>query len=227
MEQTKDFSISNLTEETPTNQTENSDMTLENIPVIGTSDNSEANETNSNESFDCPNLAEFYSTELSERQKLTKERIEKHRWYYLKNQKNDVISIKKSIFMKYKNDEQFIGFVFTNEFDQQTDLVILLTQWVNEKEEMKKIGRILFYREVYLHTHHDFRVKKLFKNYIGLSERTFINDCKELVEYYRWNFKVHRNRMFFIKNRILSLDDKINITSIRNYDDVYECAIFL
>jgi hypothetical protein len=176
------------------------------------------------ELFNCANLTDFYSEEPSEQDQELKQKIEHQKWFYLKNQKYDYISLKKNVFDRFKEDKHFIGNIFINNFEKEEDMVILLTQFVNEKKEMKKLGKTLFYRELYLSTCKNKSVNQLFKKYIGEVEQVFIFECKRLVDYYRWSFLVHRNRLIFIKDRINNLlieSDNLNLKSIKNYDDVF------
>lgn len=172
----------------------------------------------------CTDLTEFYSEEPSSKEKELKDKIESAKWFYLKNQQYDYISLKKGVFDKFKGDKAFLGIQFTKMFDTEDDMIVLLTQYVNEKKEMKRLGKMLFYRELYLSTCKNKSVNQLFRKYIGETEQLFIFDCKNLVDYYRWSFLVHKNRFVYIKNRINSLlvdSDDLNLKSIKNYDDVF------
>lgn len=180
--------------------------------------------TVSEDVWGCTNLTDFYSEEPSMKDKELQDKIDSNKWFYLKNQKYDYIILKKTVYDRYKNDTSFIGNIYTNSFENEEDMVVLLTQFVNEKKEMKKLGKMLFYRELYLSTYKNKSVNQLFKRYIGETEQLFVYDCKNYVNYYRWCFLVHKNRLEFIKNRINSLvigSDNLNLKSIRNYDDVF------
>ena len=93
-----------------------------------------------------------------------------------------------------------------------------------KKREMKKL-KGLFYREfIYLLVKTNLLINYLKRGYIGEVEQVFIFECKRLVDYYRWSFLVHKNRLVFIKDRINSLlieSDNLNLKSIKNYDDVF------
>lgn len=172
----------------------------------------------------CTDLTEFYSEEQSSKDKEIQDKIDSAKWFYLKNQQYDYISLKKGVYDKYKSDVKFLGIQFTKMFDTEDDMIILLTQYVNEKREMKRLGKMLFYRELYLSTCKNKSVNQLFKKYIGETEQLFIFDCKNLVDNYRWCFLVHKNRLVYIKNRINSLvvdSDDLNLKSIKSYDDVF------
>jgi len=172
----------------------------------------------------CTNLTDYYSEEPSIKDKELQDKIESNKWFYLKNQKYDYIILKKNVYDKYKNDTKFIGNAFVNIFEKEEDMIVLLVQIVNERKEMKKLGKMLFYRELYLSTCNNKSVNKLFRKYIGETEQLFIFDCKNLVDYYRWCFIVHKNRLVYIKDRINSLlieSDNLNVKSIKNYDDVF------
>lgn len=47
------------------------------------------------ELFNCANLTDFYSEEPSEQDQELKNKIEHNKWFYLRNQKYDFISLKK------------------------------------------------------------------------------------------------------------------------------------
>ncbi|KAL6617740.1 hypothetical protein LY90DRAFT_503945 [Neocallimastix californiae] len=123
-------------------------------------------------------LTSLYSTSESERNKEIKEKINKNRWYYLKNQKSDIITLKKSVFMKYRNDKKFSGYRFKADFEN-AEYELLVIQYVNEKEELKKIGKILFYRESYLELRNHEKNRNLFRKYIGGNERDFLTENKD------------------------------------------------
>ena len=117
--------------------------------------------------------------EKEEREEKFKNLINTWKWFYLTNQKSDIISLKKTVYNKYKNVKDFTGYRFTDYF-KGCNVVILLTQCVNESEEMKKIAKILFYRELHLGNYsnkHSVFSSTLFKKYIGGDERLFIENA--------------------------------------------------
>lgn len=194
---------------------------------------------------DFEDLVNFYSdvTDFKEREieKEIKEKIKTNRWYYLKNSTNEIISLKKKIYLKYKNDENFIGYSYKQDFKDK-DIIVLLTQVVNEREKIKSIGKILFFRENYLSTFKKEKTKKLFRKYIGLpkNEIEFINEEKENVFFYRWCIKVHKRRFNLLVSLIKEYDnnnskkifnnidiDKDVINSCKNYDNVLDICLKL
>lgn len=175
--------------------------------------------------FEDIDLTDFYTDNLeSEKGKECRKLIDTHRWFYLKNEKNDIIALrKKTVFVKFKSDKKFIGFKFQDCFKEEKNLCVLLTQTVNEREKMKSLGKVLFYRELYLSTRKNASVQKLFNHYIGGNEIKFSLLEKENVDYYRWSFLVHKNRFNYIVNLIKINHSRIDVEvkNIKNYDDIY------
>lgn len=185
---------------------------------------------NGNEvSFDEINLTEFYSdnNENDERLVELRRKIDVNKWFYLRNDKFDIIALrKKTVYEKYKDDNKFIGYKFVDFFKDENDVCILLIQLVNEMEKMKTIGKVLFFRELYLSTRKNKQVQELYKKYIGGGESVFFMNEKENVKYYRWTFIVHKNRYVYIKkligDKINNLGLDINFKDIKNYNDVFD-----
>eukprot|EP00833_Pecoramyces_ruminatium_P013816 jgi/Orpsp1_1/1187848/evm.model.d7180000060599.1 len=163
--------------------------------------------------FENISLTELNSEggDVSAKGKQIRKEIEEWRWFYLKNEKNDIISLKKkTVYNKYKEDTDFIGSKFLQLFIEEKNPVILLTQLVNEREKMKSIGKTLFYRELYLSIRKNSNVQKLFRKYIKEDEINFFYQEKENVDYYRWVFMIHRRRFNQLVRLLVRLDGKRN-----------------
>lgn len=168
-------------------------------------------------------LTDFYFDNKSkDKEDEINQQINKFRYFYLVNGKLWSVSLNnKDLYKKYKSDDQFIGNKFKEVLEKDNELA-LLVQVVNERFEMKNIGKYLFYREIYLHTYENKSIKKLFLTYIGEEEETFIYNERENVRYYRWKFKVHKNRLVFVSSL---LKDNFNVSieevrNVKNYNDV-------
>lgn len=177
--------------------------------------------------FEDIELTDFYTDNLeTEKAKEIRKCIDTQRWFYLKNEKNDIISLrKKTVFVRFKNDKKFIGFKFQDCFKEEKNICVLLTQTINEREKMKSIGKLLFYRELYLSTRKNASVQKLFNHYIGGNEVKFSVLEKENVDYYRWSFLIHKNRFNYIVFLIKKINDSLDIKEIKNYEDVYNVVM--
>ena len=95
----------------------------------------------------------------------------------------------------------------------------LLTQIVNERVELKNIGKYLFYREIYLTTRKNKSILDLFKHYIGGDENRFYLNERDNIGYYRWKFIVHKNRIVYVCD-LLNLKFNISLDClkcIKNY----------
>lgn len=156
-----------------------------------------------------------------EREKLEEE-VKKYKWFYLKNK--DVFSIsldKKSFYLSKRSDKGFIGSKFKEMIDI-TNKVQLLTQIVNERMEMKSIGKFLFYRELYISVRENKSVKKLFNNYINENETYFLKNEKSCIEFNQWKFLVHKNRLVYCCELLIHEFNinKKKLACIRNYEDI-------
>lgn len=164
----------------------------------------------------------YFDNKGKEKEEELNKNINKYRCFYLVNDKCWTISLKnKDLYKRYKDDGQFIGNKFT-EVLQEDDEMALMVQVVNERFELKSIGKYLFYREVYLHTFKNSSIKKLFKTYVGEGEEQFLFDERENVRFYRWKFNVHKNRLVYVVG-LLKTKFNVNnecIKTIKSYDDV-------
>ena len=179
------------------------------------------------ELFDCINdtisLTELYfDNKGKEKEEELNKKINKYRCFYLVNDKCWTISLKnKDLYKRYKDDGQFIGNKFKEVLKEEEEMA-LMVQVVNERFELKSIGKYLFYREVYLHTFKNSSIKKLFKTYVGECEEQFLFDERENVRFYRWKFNVHKNRLVYVVG-LLKTNFNVNnecIKTIKSYDDV-------
>lgn len=178
-------------------------------------------------------LTQFYSTDSAKDEKIEelRKKIEQFKWFYLKNEKFDIIALrKKTVYEKFKSDKGFIGNKFKEVFQAEEDKCKLVCQLVNEREKMKATGKVLFFRELYLSTRKNVSVQKLFKMYIGDEDDTaFAINEKGNVDYYRWCFLVHKNRFNYILNCLKGIDlelDLNEIKNVKNYNDVFDyCKI--
>lgn len=169
-------------------------------------------------------LTDLYSVEdeKDEVAEELKKEIVKNKYFYLKNQNCWIISLKsKDLFKRFRKDKEFIGNKFKDALRSESKIA-LLTQVVNERLELKTIGKYLFYREVYLTTRTNKSILKLFSTYIGGNETRFYLSEKENVNYFRWKFLVHKNRLVYVTDL---LESNFNISAetvknIKNYDDV-------
>ena len=153
--------------------------------------------------FGGENICELYSNEDDKHQleeELNSE-IGRYKYFYLKNQNVWIISLKnKELYKRYKNDNDFIGNRYKDLLKDQNK-ICLLTQIVNERVELKNIGKYLFYREVYLTTRKNKSILDLFKHYIGGDENRFYLNERDNIGYYRWKFIVHKKDGKFQKKR--------------------------
>ena len=164
----------------------------------------------------------YFDNKGKEKEEELNKKINQYRCFYLKNDKYWAISLKnKDLYKRYKDDGAFIGNKF-KEILQDEDEMGLMVQVVNERFELKSIGKYLFYREIYLHTFKNSSIKKLFKTYVGDNEEQFLFDERENVRFYRWKFNVHKNRLVYVFGL---LKTNFNVKSdclktIKSYDDV-------
>lgn len=177
---------------------------------------------------DLFNLEDFQLTDLyfdnkgKEKEEELNKKINKYRAFYLTNEKIWTISLKnKDLFKRYKEDSKFIGNKFKEILEDDNEMA-LMVQLVNERFELKSIGKYLFYREIYLHTYRNNSIRKLFISYVGDDEEQFLFDERENVRFYRWKFTVHRNRLVYV-SEILKTNFSVSsdfIKTIKSYDDV-------
>lgn len=177
---------------------------------------------------DLFNLEDFQLTDLyfdnkgKEKEEELSKKINKYRAFYLTNDKFWSISLKnKDLYKRYKSDTKFIGNKFKEILEDDNDMA-LMVQLVNERFELKAIGKYLFYREIYLHTYRNNSIRKLFISYVGDDEEQFLFDERENVHYYRWKFTVHRNRLVYVSELLktsFSISSDV-IKTIKSYDDV-------
>ena len=164
----------------------------------------------------------YFDNKGKEKEEELNKKIGKYRCFYLVNDKYWTISLKnKDLYKRYKDDGEFIGNKF-KEILPNDDEMALMVQVVNERYELKSIGKFLFYREIYLHTYKNSSIKKLFKTYIGNNEEQFLFDERENVRFYRWKFNVHKNRLVYVFGL---LKTNFNVKSdclktVKSYDDV-------
>lgn len=183
------------------------------------------------ELFSEINLTEWYPVEKELDETLTdiRKKVDTYRWFYLKNDKFDIIALrKKTVFTKYKNKKDFIGFKYQDMFKNEKNLIRLVCQLVNEMEKMKATGKVLFFRELYLATRKNSGVQKLFKTYIAEgNDDSFAIEQKENVDYYRWCFLVYRNRYNYIFHLIIQIFNytQESLKSIKNYNDVFDFCL--
>ena len=95
----------------------------------------------------------YFDNKGKEKEEELNKKINKYRSFYLTNDKFWSISLKnKDLFKRYKGDTKFIGNKFKEILEEDNSLA-LMVQLVNERFELKAIGKYLFYREIYLHTY--------------------------------------------------------------------------
>lgn len=174
--------------------------------------------------FDKIELTNFYSNEETDQDLDLRKKVEENKWFYLKNQHSFILALNKiTVYNRYKNDTDFIGFKYKQIFNSETDTCILLTQIVNEREQMRSLGKILFYRELYLSTRKNESVKRMFNRYIGENENVFSDREKKNIDFYRWKFLVHKRRFNYISHILEHENGHINIVScVKNYNDVID-----
>lgn len=184
--------------------------------------------TKEDSSGDLFNLEDFQLTDLyfdnkgKEKEEELNRKINRYRAFYLTNDKFWSISLKnKDLFKHYKGDTKFIGNKFKEILEDDNDMA-LMVQLVNERFELKAIGKYLFYREIYLHTYRNNSIRKLFISYVGDDEEQFLYEERENVHFYRWKFTVHRNRLVYV-SELLKTNFSVSsdvIKTIKSYDDV-------
>ncbi len=164
----------------------------------------------------------YFDNKGKEKEEELNKKIGKYRCFYLVHDKIWSISLKnKDLYKRYKDDGTFIGNRFKEVLEDDNEMA-LLVQVVNERYELKSIGKYLFYREIYLHTYKNNAIKKLFVAYVGDNEEQFLFDERENVRFYRWKFNVHKNRLVYISG-LLKSNFNVSlecIKSIKSYDDV-------
>ena len=123
----------------------------------------------------------YFDNKGKEKEEELQKKINQYRCFYLKNDKFWSISLKsKDLYKKFKDDGTFIGNKFKELFQDEEEMA-LMVQIVNERFELKSIGKYLFYREVYLHTYKNASIQKLFKTYVGNQEEQFLFEERENV----------------------------------------------
>lgn len=180
------------------------------------------------EGSDASDLVQLYSSQFEDEKKKKEDQmrneINQIRSFYYKYDNLWAISLKnKDFFKRFRADRDFIGtryedFIKVNENSE----LYLVTMVVNERQELKNIGKYLFFREVYLCHRKSKSVLKLFNQLIGGSEQSFFVSEKDNIGFYRWKFIVHKNRLVYVKNKLVS---KFNynpesIKKIKSYEDV-------
>ena len=159
--------------------------------------------------------------------------IEKQKHFYFdKNNMKKYSLVLKGIpisyYKKWKG-EIFVCQPYKNIFENETDLVILLTQIVNEKNSVKYNATVLHKNDIYLRAKNNAACINSFKHYCSVMKfGDFVNSVKEETDKFTWLVKMHKKRIQFLYQLIVKIDNCFlndHLKSINTYDDVFNYCL--
>lgn len=167
-----------------------------------------------------------YNNKMEEKRNYLRKKLDYSKRFYF--DANDQLLLNHRSFLKYSQISTFeVGYAWKNRVDRM-DKVELLTQLVNEINQIKACCLQLYYRESAVSVNKR-RRHHLVEKYIGIAhEKEFNQTVENEVKEFVWFLKVYKKRYLDIKNRIskvLGLDEDL-IKSIKTFDDVYDYFIY-
>lgn len=167
-----------------------------------------------------------YNNKMEEKRNYLRKKLDYNKRFYF--DANDQLLLNHRSFLKYSQISTFeVGYAWKNRVDRM-DKVELLSQLVNEINQIKACCLQLYYRESAVSVSKK-RRHHLVEKYIGSGhEKDFNESVEREVKEFVWFLKVYKKRYLDIKDRvvrILGLDEDL-IKSIKTYDDVYDYFIY-
>lgn len=167
-----------------------------------------------------------YNNKMEEKRNYLRKKLDYNKRFYF--DANDQLLLNHRSFLKYSQISTFeVGYAWKNRVDRM-DKVELLSQLVNEINQIKACCLQLYYRESAVSVSKR-RRHHLVEKYIGSGhEKDFNESVEREVKEFVWFLKVYKKRYLDIKDRvvkILGLDEDL-IKSIKTYDDVYDYFIY-
>lgn len=167
-----------------------------------------------------------YNNKMEEKRNYLRKKLDFNKRFYF--DANDQLLLNHRSFLKYSQISTFeVGYAWKNRVDRM-DKVELLSQLVNEINQIKACCLQLYYRESAVSVSKR-RRHHLVEKYIGSGhEKDFNESVEREVKEFVWFLKVYKKRYLDIKDRvvkILGLDEDL-IKSIKTYDDVYDYFIY-
>lgn len=167
-----------------------------------------------------------YNNKMEEKRNYLRKKLDYNKRFYF--DANDQLLLNHRSFLKYSQISTFeVGYAWKNRVDRM-DKVELLSQLVNEINQIKACCLQLYYRESAVSVSKR-RRHHLVEKYIGSGhEKDFNESVEREVKEFVWFLKVYKKRYLDIKDRvvrILGLDEDL-IKSIKTYEDVYDYFIY-
>lgn len=167
-----------------------------------------------------------YNNKMEEKRNYLRKKLDYNKRFYF--DANDQLLLNHRSFLKYSQISTFeVGYAWKNRVDRM-DKVELLSQLVNEINQIKACCLQLYYRESAVSVSKR-RRHHLVEKYIGGGhEKDFNESVEREVKEFVWFLKVYKKRYLDIKDRVvrvLGLDEDL-IKSIKTYDDVYDYFIY-
>lgn len=168
----------------------------------------------------------IYNHQMEEKRDYLRGKLNRSKKFYFEY--NDQLNLNRQSFLRYSGIPTFdVGYAWKNRVDRM-DKVELMTQLVNELNQIKNCCLQLYYRESSVSVNKTKRLK-LVEKYIGKThEKEFKTAIEKEVKEYVWFLNVYKKRYLDVKKRlirILGVDEEF-IKSIKNYDDVYDYFIY-
>lgn len=137
-------------------------------------------------------------------------------------------SVPNSYYLKHKN-ETWVCEPYKDIFRNENDLVVLLVQLVNEKQEMKFQGKIAFQADMILRVKDNSVFKTQFHSLcFGTDREEYLKSQKLIYEKAKWLFVMHKRRLFYIYQLIVKIDNCFLNDHLKNtntYDDVFNYCL--
>lgn len=167
-----------------------------------------------------------FNNKMEEKRNYLRKKLDYSKRFYF--DANDQLLLNHRSFLKYSQISTFeVGYAWKNRVDRM-DKIELLTQLVNEINQIKACCLQLYYRESAVSVSKR-RRHHLVEKYIGTShEKDFNETVEKEVKEFVWFLKVYKKRYLDIKDRVskvLGLDEDL-IKSIKTFDDVYDYFIY-
>ena len=167
-----------------------------------------------------------YNNKMEEKRNYLRKKLDYNKRFYF--DANDQLLLNHRSFLKYSQISTFeVGYAWKNRVDRM-DKVELLSQLVNEINQIKACCLQLYYRESAVSVSKR-RRHHLVEKYIGSGhEKDFNESVEREVKEFVWFLKVYKKRYLDIKDRVvkvLGLDEDL-IKSVKTYEDVYDYFIY-
>lgn len=163
-----------------------------------------------------------------------KQEIQDSSEFYKKNWNNQIL-LKEESYLKFSKIKDFgVGYRYENLIGKM-DLIQLLTQFVNESNQIRYVCRKIYFIESGIKEGSVENKSRLLKKLISNSELVldkFRSDLKLKKDQWYWILSVYRQRYLFVKGKLKQYSDLVGLyevwTKIHDYEVLYDfCCNFL